>query len=73
MTEKPKSWSIQHFAQAAPKDRQGDVPRLLRSVADTIERLGPVEVQDLILGTEVNEHGPWYHLTVYFHTKEDRA
>lgn len=62
------SWSIRHFSQANPKGPgQGDVPALLRRVADSIDELGSIEVQDLVLHNEVNEDGLWASLTVYFH------
>src|SRR5262245_49330439 len=57
----------EHFPQANPAGPgQGDIPALLRRVAETVEAIGPVEVQDLILHAEVTENGPWYSLTVYF-------
>jgi hypothetical protein len=69
--KKPKSSSIRHFAQANPKGKgQSDVPALLRRVSDSIETLGPVEVQDVTFGTEVTEDGPWHSLTVYFHERK---
>jgi hypothetical protein len=43
------------------------IAALLRRVADTIERLGSVEIQDITFGTEITADGPWHHLTVYFH------
>jgi hypothetical protein len=62
------SWPVRHFSQANPKgEGQGDVPALLRRVADSIEELGPVEVQDIILHEEITADGPWVSLTVYFH------
>lgn len=68
----PESWSVRHFSQANPKGAgQGDVPALLRRVADSIEAFGDVEVQDVTFGTEITEDGPWHHLTVYFHLAED--
>ena len=61
-------WTAEHFSQANPAGPgQDDIPSLLRRVAETVEALGPVEVQDLILHTEVTDRGPWYSLTVYFH------
>ena len=66
-----ESWAVRHFSQANPRGPgQDDVPALLRRVADSIERLGPVEVQDVTFGTEVTEDGPWYSLTVYFHEQD---
>jgi len=62
------SWTIEHFSQANPSGPgQADVPALLRRVADSIEALGEVDVQDLVLHTEVTEDGDWHSLTVYFH------
>jgi len=43
------------------------VPALLRRVADSIEKLGSIEIQDLILENEVTEEGSWPSITVYFH------
>jgi len=60
-------WTIGHFSQSNPSGaNQGDVPALLRRVADTIEGLGDVEIHDLTFGTDVNEDGPWHRITVYF-------
>jgi hypothetical protein len=62
------TWTVEHFSQANPAgEGQGDVPALLRRVADSIDALGKVEVQDLVLHTEVTEDGGWPWLTVYFH------
>jgi hypothetical protein len=62
------SWPIRHFSQTNPRGPgQQDVPALLRRVADSIEELGPVEVQDLVLHQEVTAEGLWPSLTVYFH------
>ena len=41
-------WTIHHFSQSNPAGPgQGDVAALLRRVADTVESLGDVQVQDL--------------------------
>ncbi|WP_369223285.1 hypothetical protein AB5J52_20025 [Streptomyces sp. R39] len=67
-----ESWTIKHFSQANPAGvGQNDVPALLRRVADSIEGLGPVEVQDLVMHTEITGDGPWPSLTVYFHNATD--
>ena len=64
--------TAEHFSQANPAGPgQDDIPSLLRRVAETVEAIGPVGVQDLILHTEVTENGPWYSLTVYFHRFTD--
>ena len=63
-----KKWTAEHFSQANPVGRgQGNVASLLRRVATSLEKIGPVEVQDLILHTEVTADGPHHSLTVYFH------
>ena len=68
----PTYWTIEHFSQANPKGpTQGDVQALLRRVADTIEGLGPVSVQDITFGTEITEDGPWHCLSVYFHRETE--
>ena len=64
--------TAEHFSQANPAGPgQDDIPSLLRRVAESVETIGPVDVQDLILHTEVTEHGPWYSLTVYFQRLTD--
>jgi hypothetical protein len=67
----PPAWTAEYFSQANPRGPgQGDVPGLLRRVADTIGEHGPVDLQDLVLHTEVNEFGSWPSITVYFHRNE---
>ncbi len=64
----PTAWTIEHFSLASPKGQgQGNVPLLLRRVADVIEEFGTGQIQDLVLHTEVNEFGDWPSITVYFH------
>jgi hypothetical protein len=61
-------WDIHHFSLANPKGHgQDDVPALLRRLAEAVDELGPVEVQDITFDTEVTEDGPWHSMTVYFH------
>lgn len=61
-------WTCRHFAQANPKgEGQDDAPGLLRRVADSIEALGPVSIQDIVFHTEVTSEGSWHSMTVYFH------
>jgi hypothetical protein len=58
-----------HFSQANPIDDpdKGSVPALLRRVADTIEGYGDVQVQDLVLHSEITEDGDrWPSVTVYY-------
>jgi hypothetical protein len=47
------------------------VPALLRRVAGSIERLGPVEVQDIVFQADVTDDDAWPSLTVYFHAADD--
>ena len=62
------TWIVEHFSQANPAGPgQDDVPALLRRVADTLDQVGPMDVQDLVLHTEVTDAGNWHSLTVYFH------
>lgn len=64
----PESWTVRHFSQSNAKGPgQGDVPALLRRVAETIEQLGAIAVQDITFGTEITADGQWHHMTVYFH------
>lgn len=68
MATKIKKWTAEHFSQANPiGPGQDDVASLLRRVAGSLERIGPVEVQDLILHTDVTADGLHHSLTVYFH------
>ncbi|HEY1778304.1 MAG TPA: hypothetical protein VGG41_19265 [Solirubrobacteraceae bacterium] len=61
------SWTINRFSQANPEGPgQDDVPALLRRVADSLEGLGPVRVQDLVFHTEVTADGSWHSVTVYY-------
>ena len=68
------SWPAEYFSQANPKGvGQGDVPGLLRRVADTVETLGEIEVLDAVLrADEITSDGPWFSMTVYF-TRPSRA
>ncbi len=67
----PVRWTAEHFSQANPEGPgQGDVPALLRQVADTLDGLGTIAVQDLVVHTDVTERGDWHSVTVYFHRIE---
>lgn len=66
--DKAAAWTAEHFSLAnAVGDGQGDVPLLLRRVADALEERGAAQIQDLVLHHEVNEFGNWPSVTVYFH------
>ncbi|MER6952205.1 hypothetical protein ABT294_50175 [Nonomuraea sp. NPDC000554] len=68
------TYTMHHFSQSNPKGPgQGEVPALLRRVADSIEELGNVEVHHMIMHNETTEDGDWPSLTVYFDYVTDHA
>lgn len=70
MTE---DWTIFHFSQSNPSgERQGDVPALLRRVADQIESLGDVQVQDITFTSEPTDAEDDLTVTVYFQREPRR-
>jgi hypothetical protein len=72
MAAPPDHWTAGSFSVANPKGRrQGDLPRLLRGVAQELDALGDAEVHDLVLHTETTSRGPWYSVTVYYSAPED--
>ncbi|MFF8812309.1 hypothetical protein [Streptomyces pactum] len=72
MTETPTHRTVRHFSLANPAGPGCDsVPALLRRLADAIEALGPAEIQDVVIESEMTEHGPWRSGTVYFHLPGD--
>lgn len=74
MTESIESAaSIFHFSQSNPAGRgQGDVARLLRRVADSLDDLGDVDVQDITFQTAVTDGEDDLTMTVYFHRSPRR-
>lgn len=63
---------MRHFSQANPTGPGCDsLPALLRRLADSIDALGPVEIQDVVISSEATVHGPWRSGTVYYHLPED--
>jgi hypothetical protein len=71
----PRTWTIEHFSQSNPEGPgQKDVPRLLRRVADTLESMGEVEVEDVVFHSEVaNDGSIWPSMTVYLHRPSQPA
>jgi hypothetical protein len=62
-----------NFSQSNPiGPGQGDVPSLLRRVAESIEALGDVDVQDITFSTEVTDREDDLTMTVYFHEQPRR-
>ncbi|MGW7368386.1 hypothetical protein ACWGI8_34445 [Streptomyces sp. NPDC054841] len=68
MPAEPEHHTVHHFSQANPSGPGCDsAPALLRRVADSIESLGPMEIQDIVIHSEITEHGAWLSATVYYH------
>ena len=66
-------WTIRHFSQSNPTgDGRGDVARLLRRVAGTLDELGDVDVQDVVFHTEVTESEDDLTMTVYYNLQPRR-
>lgn len=65
-------YSIRHFSQSNPEGPgKGDVPALLRRVADSIEALGEVEVYDITFSSVVGVEGEDdLMMTVYYDRRE---
>jgi hypothetical protein len=69
----PATWTIWHLSQSNPDgDGQGDVAALLRRVADTLDELGDVHVQDITFHSEVTDGEDDLSMTVYYHEEARR-
>jgi hypothetical protein len=56
MSAPDKTWRVNHFGHSNGVGKlQDDVPALLRRVADTIESLGDVEIQDVAFHSELDD------------------
>lgn len=57
-----------HFSQSNPRgEGQENVAALLRRVASTIEELGDIAVNDLVMHSEITPDGEdWPSITVYY-------
>ena len=56
-----------HFSQSNPEGPgQGDVAALLRRVADTLDELGDVAVQDIVFHSAVTAAEDDLTMTVYY-------
>src|SRR3954447_14263719 len=66
-------WMVSHFSQSNPAGPgQGAVPALLRRVADSIESLGDVDIQDMTFASEVTGGEDVVTMTVYYNADEPR-
>lgn len=62
-----EQWTALHFSQSNPDgEGQGEVSSLLRRVADTLDGLGDVDVQDVVFHSEVTEAEDDLTMTVYY-------
>jgi hypothetical protein len=60
-------WTVFHFSQSNPEGPgQGDVAALLRRVAEQIDKLGDVGIQDITFASQVAEGGDDLTMTVYY-------
>ena len=61
-------WTMFVFSQSNPDgEGQGDVAALLRRVADSIDALGDVMVEDMTFSSEVTADERDLNVTVYYH------
>ena len=68
MTEDEQHWTVRRFSQSNPAGRgEGYVPALLRRVADSIESLGDVRVNDITFHAESTAGEEDLTMTVYYH------
>jgi hypothetical protein len=68
----PARYTCNHISLANPIGRdQGDLAKLLRRVANLITTLGNPRILDLIASTEINEHGDWWSVTVYYSDRDE--
>lgn len=61
-------WQCRHIRLSNPAGPgAADVPRLLRAVADLLERIGDdIEVLDLNLREDDTPEGPWTAMNIYY-------
>jgi hypothetical protein len=72
-TNDPATWTAQCFAQSNPAGAgQGDVAALLRRVAESIDGLGDIDVQDITFHSQVADGEDDLTMTVYYHDKPRR-
>jgi hypothetical protein len=66
-------WTINHFSQSNPDgEGQGDVAALLRRVAQTIDDLGDVSIEDVTFTSSVTGGEDDLAMTVYYHPEPRR-
>lgn len=66
-------WTVLHFSLSNPAgEGQGDVAALLRRVAESLDELGDVDVQDITFQTAVTDGEDDLTVTVYYHRQPRR-
>jgi hypothetical protein len=72
MPTEDSEWSVLHFSQSNPTGvGQGSVPALLRRVADSIDALGEVGVQDVTFHSKPTADEDDLTMTVYYHRQSE--
>ena len=69
MADDRDRWSMFHFSEAG----RGDVPELLRRVADSIQALGEIQVEDIAFSTQQTDGADDIAMTVYYHRDVRRS
>jgi hypothetical protein len=67
-------YCCRHVSLSNPLDEtRGDLPLLLRRVAELIEAEGidPMDLLDLVVHQEMTAEGPWWDITIYWSTGEE--
>jgi hypothetical protein len=67
-------WTSRRFSLTNPRDDGStDLPRLLRRMADEVERrdLDPMDILDLTVSQEMTADGPWWSATIYWSPDDD--
>ncbi len=68
MSEDIPRYVCRHISLSNPRGAgQDDLALLLRRSADLIdEGLSKAEILDFVVGSEINDYGTWWSITVYF-------
>ncbi|GAA4693236.1 hypothetical protein [Nocardioides conyzicola] len=73
MNDEAREWTVLHFSQSNPTgEGQGDVAALLRHMANSLDDLGDVQVQDLTFSSAVTDGEDDLTMTVYYHREPRR-
>ena len=71
--ESVPGWPVRHFALSNPSGPgQGDVPGLLRALADKLEKLPDIELLDIVFKSNPTDTEDDLSVTVYFVEPKER-